>query len=369
MNQDGKVCLVTGAARGLGNLIARTFVESGANSLAVLDLNAEDARHAAKEISDWFLEHGQVSPGEIEVEGFGCDVSNEDNVMRVMAEVKERFGKIDVVVNSAGIVENFPATQYPTNKMKKLFDININGSYYVAREAAKQMLADGIRGSIILIASMSAGVVNVPQPQAPYNASKAAVRHLARSLAVEWAKDGIRVNSLSPGYMETSLLRTVLESSPAGRELKDTWENLTPQGRLGQPEDLKGAAIYLASDASLFTTAHDLVVDGGYVSVDCCRRRFSFLLTPALPVLADCHVGTQSSLTPAADPSASQVPLLYFHTQLSRSCSDPDRFLSDSLCLITHSSPRLCAPSRPLLDPALFRHGPDDFDNTTLEVV
>ncbi len=164
-SMDQKVCVVTGAARGLGNLIARTFVESGSNAIAVLDLNASEAQAAAKDIEDWFLEHGQVSPGEIDVQGYGCDVSNEDNVMRVMAEIKERFGRIDVVVNSAGIVENFPATQYPTNKMKKLFDININGSYFVAREAAKHMLADGTKGSIVLIASMSAGVVNIPQPQ------------------------------------------------------------------------------------------------------------------------------------------------------------------------------------------------------------
>ena len=133
---------MTGAARGLGNLIARTFVESGSNAVAVLDLNASEAQQAAKDIQDWFIEHGQVSPGEIDVQGYGCDVSNEDNVMRVMQDVKDRFGRIDVVVNSAGIVENFPATQYPTNKMKKLYDININGSYYVARESAKHMLAD-----------------------------------------------------------------------------------------------------------------------------------------------------------------------------------------------------------------------------------
>ncbi|KDN44545.1 NAD(P)-binding protein [Tilletiaria anomala UBC 951] len=265
-SMDSKVCVVTGAARGIGNLIARTFVESGANSIAVLDLNAAEAQQAAKDIEAWFLEHGQVSEGEIDVQGYGCDVSNEDNVMRVMQDIKDRFGKIDVVVNSAGIVENFPATQYPTNKMKKLYDININGSYYVARESAKHMLADGTKGSIILVASMSAGVVNIPQPQAPYNASKAAVRHLAASFAVEWAKAGIRVNSLSPGYTLTSLTRTILESSPAGRELRETWENLTPMGRMADPEDLKGAVIYLASDASAFTTGTDLLVDGGYTA-------------------------------------------------------------------------------------------------------
>jgi len=123
----------------------------------------------------------------------------------------------------------------PSDKIKKLYDININGSFYIAREAAKIMMASKTPGSIILVASMSAGVVNVPQSQAPYNLSKAAVRHMAASLAVEWAKNGIRVNSLSPGYMLTSLTRTVLEQSPQGQELRNIWENLTPMGRMGAP--------------------------------------------------------------------------------------------------------------------------------------
>jgi D-arabinitol 2-dehydrogenase len=154
-------------------------------------------------------------------------------------------------------------------------DINFNGSYFVAREAAKKMFADKIQGSIILVASMSASIVNHPQPQAPYNASKAAVKHLASCLAVEWAKRGVRVNSISPGYMLTSLTRVMFEKSAEGAKLKNIWESQIPMGRMGDPvsasrqmssrltfltafylsqEDLKGAAIYLASDASKYTT-------------------------------------------------------------------------------------------------------------------
>ncbi|EPQ31965.1 uncharacterized protein PFL1_00164 [Pseudozyma flocculosa PF-1] len=266
-SMEGKVCVVTGAARGLGNLIARTFVESGANHVAVLDLKPDECKQAADDIDAWFTQHGQTQPGELSVEGYGCDISNEQAVQDTFQRIRQKYGRIDVVVNSAGIVENFPATEYPTEKMRKLYDINVHGSYFVAREAAKHMLADGIRGSIVLVASMSAAVTNIPQPQAPYNASKAAVRHMAGSFAVEWAKAGIRVNSLSPGYMLTSLTRTILDSSPTGKELKQTWENLTPMGRMGNPEDLKGAIIYLASDASAFTTGTDLLVDGGYTAV------------------------------------------------------------------------------------------------------
>lgn len=127
----------------------------------------------------------------------------------------------------------------PSAKVKKLYDINVHGSFFIAREAAKHMMASKTQGSIILVASMSASVVNIPQPQAPYNASKAAVKHMAASLAVEWAKEGIRVNSLSPGYMLTSLTRTVLEQSPQGKALRDTWESLTPMGRMGNPVSTK----------------------------------------------------------------------------------------------------------------------------------
>jgi len=114
-------------------------------------------------------------------------------------------------------------------------DINLNGSFFVAREAAKKMFADNIQGSIILIASMSGSIVNQPQPQAPYNASKAAVKHLASCLAVEWAKRGIRVNSISPGYMMTSLTKAMFEKSTEGQRLKSIWESQIPMGRMGVP--------------------------------------------------------------------------------------------------------------------------------------
>jgi len=116
-------------------------------------------------------------------------------------------------------------------------------------------------GSIVLIGSMSGSIVNVPQPQTPYNASKAAVKHMASSLAVEWAKKKVRVNSLAPGYMVTSLTRTILDNNP---DLEATWTSLTPMGRLGVPEDLKGAIVFLASDASAFVTGTEVKVDGGY---------------------------------------------------------------------------------------------------------
>ncbi|PWN88892.1 NAD(P)-binding protein [Acaromyces ingoldii] len=264
---DDKVCVVTGAAMGLGNVMARAFIESGASKLAILDLSAEKATAAADEAQRWFEDaYGGGGGAELDIVGVQCDVADEASVAAAMDDVHKRFGRIDVCVNSAGVVENFPAETYSTARMKWLYDINLNGSMYVAREAAKHMFADGNQGSIILVASMSGSIVNLPQPQAPYNASKAAVKHLASCLAVEWATRGVRVNSLSPGYMLTSLTRVMTETSSEGKKLREAWEAKTPMGRMGEPDDLKGAAVYLASDASRFTTGTDLIVDGGY----CC---------------------------------------------------------------------------------------------------
>ncbi|KAM0748173.1 putative d-arabinitol 2-dehydrogenase [Meredithblackwellia eburnea MCA 4105] len=256
-----KVCVVTGAARGLGNLFARTFIESGSSSVAIIDLHAADAERAAKEANDWFVAEGEAEEGELQILGYGCNVAEEEEVINTFAKIHKAFGRIDVLVTAAGIVENFDAISYPTPRLQLLMNINVNGTYFCAREAAKLMLADETKGSIVLIGSMSSSIVNVPQSQAPYNMSKAAVRHLAASLAVEWATKGIRVNCLSPGYMETSLTKTILDANTA---LRDTWVGLTPVGRMGVPEDLKGAIIFLSSDASSFTTGIDLKVDGGY---------------------------------------------------------------------------------------------------------
>ncbi|GAB1519613.1 hypothetical protein RhiTH_002681 [Rhizoctonia solani] len=285
-SMEGKVCVVTGAARGLGNLFARTFVESGCTKIVLMDLKQEEAQKAADDLVEWFVEHGDIQPGKVTAIGIGCDVSNEDSVKEGFGQVVSRFGKVDAVVASAGIVENYSAFDYPTNRIRLLYDINVHGAFFCAREAAKHMIEQNTKGSIVLVSSMSANVncqrasgksivfclhltfesgIDVDdQPQTPYNSSKAAVKHMAASLAVEWAKSGIRVNALSPGYMLTSLTRTILDKN---EELKNTWVNLTPMGRMGEPEDLKGAVIYLASEASAFTSGTELRVDGAYTCI------------------------------------------------------------------------------------------------------
>lgn len=275
--------------------MARTLVESGANALAIIDLDQEIAQQAAKDVEDWFVEHGEAKPGEVQAIGIGCDISDEDSVKAAMQAVVDRFGVIDVLVNSAGIVHNYPALDYPTEKMRQLNGINLDGAFFCAREAARHMIAADRPGSIVLVGSMSGSIVNIPQravvvlacecdtycllftAQVVYNVSKAGVKHMASSLAVEWAKKNIRVNSLAsdcrlvspgfadfpsfrdaiqaPGYMVTSLTRTILDNNP---ELEATWTSLTPMGRLGAPEDLKGAIVFLASDSSAFVTGTEL---------------------------------------------------------------------------------------------------------------
>ncbi|KAL7423653.1 hypothetical protein Q5752_001234 [Cryptotrichosporon argae] len=256
---EGKVCVVTGAARGLGNMFARTFVESGADTIVLIDLNQADAERAAEELEAWFVENGEAKPGEIQALGLGANVADEASVAAAFKKIDEKFGgRVDAVVTAAGIVENFVAHEYPTEKVRKLLDINVMGTWFCALEAAKRMPQGG---SITLIGSMSGNIVNVPQPQTPYNFSKAAVRHMARSLAVEWAKQDIRVNCISPGYTLTNLTKVILDNNPV---LRDTWINAIPMGRMADPSDLKGAVVYLASDASKYTTGSEIVIDGGY---------------------------------------------------------------------------------------------------------
>jgi len=257
---EGKVCMVTGAARGLGNEFCRAFIQSGCTSLAIVDLKEREAVDAAEALVAESCINSDMKPEDFNIIGLECDVSSERSVQKAYQQIMETFGRIDSVVASAGIVENYSAFDYPFDRIKRLYDINVHGAFFTAREAARNMIPNG-GGSIILVASMSANIINIPQPQTPYNASKAAVKHMASSLAVEWAKKNVRVNVLSPGYMLTKLTKTILAHDP---ELKKTWESLTPMGRIGEPEDLSGAIVFLASDASRFVTGSEIRVDGGY---------------------------------------------------------------------------------------------------------
>ncbi|KAH8827363.1 hypothetical protein DL96DRAFT_1606458 [Flagelloscypha sp. PMI_526] len=263
-SMENKVCVVTGGANGLGYEFCKAFVQSGCTQLAIVDLNVADTVTSTKTLLDFALENlPGAKADDYKIVGVGCDVSNQQNVIEAFDQIKLAFwDRIDAVVASAGIVHNMTAFDYPEDRMKRLYDINVHGAFFTAREAAKTMVRqDPKGGSITLVASMSGHIVNIPQAQTPYNASKAAVKHMAASLGLEWAKMGVRVNTLSPGYMRTKLTDQVLKADP---DLKNAWESLTPVGRVGEPHELAGAIVFLASDASSFMTGTDVRVDGGY---------------------------------------------------------------------------------------------------------
>src|SRR5699024_8377167 len=218
---------VTGGAKGLGLAMARGLAEHGA-PIVLADIDDETGRAAAEELA--------ASTG-VAVSYRHLDVTDQALVEKVVAEIDDEVGGIEM-------------------------RLNLDGVYHVLSAVGRRMLERG-RGSIINTGSMSGIIANIPQTQASYNASKAAVHNLTRSAALEWAERGVRVNAIAPGYMRTELTRGFYE---AGGPQIDQWNLMTPMGRPGEPEELAGAAVYLASDASSFVTGSILSIDGGYTA-------------------------------------------------------------------------------------------------------
>ncbi len=249
---EGKRAYVTGGAQGIGEAAARAFACFGAD-VAIVDVNADKAEQVAVDIA---REYGVTTLS------VACDVTKPDEVSHMVEKIVTAWGGLDIAFNNAGICMNEPAESMSYDAWSKVIDINLTGVFLTSQAAGKVMIAQK-GGSIINTASMSAHIVNHPQPQVAYNASKAGVIQLTKSLAVEWAEHGVRVNSISPGYIKTSLT----ESGAFPPAWKERWLSLSVTKRLGLTSDLAPMLVYLASDAAPFTTGADFIIDGGFTCI------------------------------------------------------------------------------------------------------
>ncbi len=248
---DGRVALVTGGGQGIGRAYAHALGEAGAR-VAVVDIDQACAEAVVAELADKGIEAIAVT----------ADVTQSGQVQAMVDAVLSRWGCLTIAVNNAGIGLWAAAESMTAEQWDRVMALNLRAVFLCAQAEGRVMLAAGY-GKIINTASMSGHIVNTPQCQVAYNASKAAVLHLTRSLAAEWAARGVRVNSISPGYTRTLLVEKLL-ATPEGQTMAPQWVKLTPMGRMGEVTDLQGAVIYLAAEASDFMTGHDMVIDGGY---------------------------------------------------------------------------------------------------------
>jgi len=240
---DGRVAIVTGGARGIGFETAKALKENGA-TVVIVDINAELGAKASKELAVGF---------------FQADLTQLDQVTSLASDIQHQHGRIDISFNNAGVCVNVPSEECSGEDWRRVIDINLNAVFYCCREFGKVMLKQG-KGSIINTASMSGIISNTPQPQSAYNASKAGVIMLTKSLAGEWASRGVRVNAIAPGYIGTEMTKIGMSNESWYK----VWKEMTPMGRVGEPREVAAPVVFLASDASSYFTGSVLTMDGGY---------------------------------------------------------------------------------------------------------
>lgn len=247
---EGRTALVTGGNQGLGKAFALALAEAGAR-VAICGRREEMNLAAAAEAREAGHEYVTLT----------ADITDDAQVASMTREARDALGgRIDVLVNNAGACYHAPAFDVTDEQWASVFDLNVRALWKVSLAVGAGM-RDAGRGSIVNIGSMSGMIVNRPQWQPAYNASKAAVHHLTKSLAVEWATHGIRVNAVAPGYVKTDM-------APVDRpEFQRHWIEDCPQQRFALPEEIAPSVVFLASDAASFITGSILVVDGGYTAV------------------------------------------------------------------------------------------------------
>ncbi len=251
---DGMVCIVTGGAQGIGRATCLRLAEEGAK-VAITDIEDEEGRHLRDEIreQDGIAEYWRL------------DVTDEKSVEEVFDEIAGELGKIDVLVNNAGISgADRPTDEVTAEEWRKVMDVNVNGVFYGTKAAIPHMRRN--RGGSIINLSSIYGIVGAPDIP-PYHASKGAVREMSKTDAVLYAKEGIRVNSVHPGFIWTPLVQAMAEASEDGPEaFRAHLDALHPVGHVGEPGDIAAGIAYLASDDAKFVTGSELVIDGGYTA-------------------------------------------------------------------------------------------------------
>jgi len=252
---DGKVALVTGGGRGIGRFIATGLAEAGA-TLVIASRKRETLEAAADEL--------RQRCG-VEVLPVACDVEKEEDIDALVKAALETFGRIDILVNNAGATWGAPTLEFPLERWDRVFSVNVRGVWILTQKVAGVMKAQG-GGNIINISSIMGfrGSEESLHPAVPYNSAKAAINALTMNLAVKLAPFKIRVNAIAPGFFRTDMMAYI--ETPGFKESRDRAMALVPMGRFGDADDMKGVAVFLASDASAYMTGHVLVNDGGFLA-------------------------------------------------------------------------------------------------------
>ncbi len=251
----GKVALVTGGGRGIGKFIATGLAEAGAD-IVLTSRKMKNLEETAKLLE---TDH------KVRALAIACDMAKEEGIEAMIQEAVKKFGRIDILVNNAGATWGAPTLDFPLEKWDQLFNVNVRGVWILTQKVARIMKEQG-GGNIINISSVMAfrGSLEEAHPAIPYNSTKAAINLLTMNLAVKLARYNIRVNAIAPGFFSTDMMAYI--EKPDFKPIRDLMVNEIPLRRIGEMDDVKGIAVFLASDASSYVTGHVLVADGGLIA-------------------------------------------------------------------------------------------------------